>query len=430
MLECCAGQTPSLAPLALAMYREPAQLLVTLPDGTSDASITSREGSQQGDPIGGILFGLSFKGFLADAKAKLAELMTTHGYSEQVPFLGAIWDDSMGVMPKDVAAAFMWWVQTTGFPAVHLRMKPSASWVWSPVPLSDAEKEAFPPDIHFAPPEKGMVWAGAPYGTDAYIVDTVQETITEHLHIVSDKTSPWHKLYKQQAFLSLTFCVQARPSDLIRMLPARLIGAAIARFDDAMLKAIIELLQLPIERLEHDFVACGQVGLPTRMGGFGVRPKADILQEAYLSAFLGSTAVIQARWPHLGAIVCNIGAATAAVAALPTVQDVRHAYAHVRDAEDSEAAAPQLQPRNGGALEKVLPNGLVDLPTAPGSFAGLQHKLTAACDTRTRVGLLADPRTTLDQKAFLLSCGGPMGGAYLRGLPGIIPACKMTDHQF
>ena len=279
-----------------------------------------------------------------------------------------------------------------------------------------------------AAPGEGIVWGGIPLGTDAYITSTVRAVIAEHLGLVEDASSPFWLLRKQQAFLALFHCVLPRPSDLIRMLPARLVEDAISGFDASMIATLVRLLELPPTALGDEWTAAEQIGLPIPLGGFGLRPKLRIMHEAYLAAYLGSHAVIQTKWPALAALVRDIGL-HALGEHLPTAIDVRAAHAHVVAAEaEDKARGIELDPE-GGVLEKALEHGLTDLAPAPGGFAGLQRRLSKAVDHRLHVRLLA-PTVPRERRAFLRSCGGAGAGSYLTSLPGVNVACKMTSRQF
>ena len=331
------------------------------------------------------------------------------------------WDDIAVVAPAGVAADLGQWAVSGALAPTGLTMRPEKCQAWLPVPLSGEMRDAFPAGTRFAPPEAGLVWAGIPFGRDAFVVDTVRNIITVHLAPLTDPLHAFGLLSGPQQYSALNLSILARPGDLLRMVPPRLLADAAAFFDTAALHSFCSMINVPSAELSSTKQL--QIELTVNGGGFGLRRKGSLLHAAYLSAFLSAQGIVQQKWgAQLGDIVRNIGTSD-----LPTALDVRQSYETVRAFDNGMPEAGRA--RRLLDNDEVLPAGLVNLPAASGKLSGLQHRLTELIDAVNR--LRVSDESSAEERAWLESCSGSTAGAFLRNRPGIIaPSTRMTSREF
>ena len=407
-LSACLDRAAALLLMARFFYGDTADLPTRTADGTS-VSIKSQEGTQQGDPLGGPLFGMGFaREYLEPARAWLARRCPA-------ALLAADWDDVITVAPADVVADFLQWTANGALARAGLTLRPEKCLVWSPHPLSADERAAFPEEVRVAPPSAGIIWAGIPFGTDDFVTSSVRGTIAAQLDLVQDASGAYSHLHGQDKLTALSRSVLARPADLMRMVPPRLLSAALADFDENALRAFCAIIEVPMDTLTP--LQRLSVGLPVKGGGFGLRRKTDIMYVAYLSACLAAQGVIQRKWgAQLGDLVRDIETSD-----LTTAQDIRHCYGVV-GACDEDVRDPGRLRR---VLEPLLPDGLRNLPSGSGLFAGLQRRLTECIDDVQRLRFLAG--STPEECTWLESSSGSLPGAFLLVKPTLVPSTRLSS---
>ena len=408
-LSVCLASVPQLVPFARLAYAFGADLWARQENGSS-VPLASKEGTQQGCPAGSPLFGMGISEFLDESAIYLA------GVCDDAIMVGD-WDDVAFVAPAAIAAEMGRRTKEGALELTGLTMRPEKCYVWSPVDLSDEQRAAFPAGTRVASPDKGVIWSGIPFGREDYVVAQVRVKIVEHLQTIQDPVQAFGLLSGPQQYSALHLAISARPADLLRMLPPRLIAAAIQDFDDAMLKAFCSIIRTPVANLTP--AQSLQIELPVKGSGFGLRRKVGIMNAAYVSAFLTAQGVIQRKWgPQLGDEVRNVGACD-----LPTALDVRQAYADVLSFDDDMPDAGRAQ----RLLEEALPDGLANLPADASKLAGMQRRLTEQIDAVNRLHVIEG--STLEERAWLESCSGPTAGAFLRARPGIVAPCTRMDSR-
>ncbi len=229
------------------------------------------------------------------------------------------------------------------------------------------------------------------------------ELVTEQLDIISNPSSLFHQLDKQQQFIALTSSIATRAADLARMVAPGVAAEALRAFDDGIYRKLCSLVELNGRPEDHPAHIAQIFHLPPHLGGFGVRSQLAVSNAAYLSGFLSGQGAIQTKWPQLADLIANI--ATSELPTAVTLQSALQSYNENFTARDK----PNL-------LHDLLPEGLVGLtPADTAKFAGLQKKLTAALNSWRKDDLLRD--NNMGQKAWLRACSGPEAGAFLHALP-------------
>ena len=121
-----------------------AELLYAEPVSGTVHSLHSRQGFDQGCPQAGPLFCFTYKAALDDVSAAFPDTLIS-AYYDDSPMVG---------QPLHVAEAYNYLLREDGpLRAANMRNHPSKTRVWSPVPLSDEDRAAFPAGTKFEEPE-------------------------------------------------------------------------------------------------------------------------------------------------------------------------------------------------------------------------------------------------------------------------------------
>ena len=112
--------------------------------------IKSQQGSQQGDPLGGVLFGLAFRNFLDEAKE----------IHHEEALIISLWDDVIVVGPLYILATVANFAKDE-LRSLALELRPEKSKVWfnGDYVIDDLDhRNAFPERTHFVERDEGIVW--------------------------------------------------------------------------------------------------------------------------------------------------------------------------------------------------------------------------------------------------------------------------------
>ena len=410
-LEAMINCVPEAVPFARSVYGgDAAELLYAEPVSGTVHSLHSRQGFDQGCPQAGPLFCFTYKAALDDVSAAFPDTLIS-AYYDDSPMVG---------QPLRVAEAYNYLLREDGpLRAANMRNHPSKTRVWSPVPLSDEERAAFPAGTKFEEPEDGIIMWGCPIGSDAFIRRTLDAAVAERFR-AADDDGPLGSLFAQNSMCCMRVGINARFDNLLRVVPPRILMDAAASWDDKVLNYV--------ERFVGDNIpedARLKVALPLRDGGLGLRSKSQLMHVAFLSAWLGCRSLIWERFPSLRAALDDASARAAAplVLNLPGGADVfisssspgqlssdlREAYTHV-----------MLNDANNRVLTELLGvRGLGDFtaPDAhPEEFERLQKRLSSNVHAAIKAGLL--DRTDQRGRALILSAGGPGACAWLTAQRG------------
>jgi hypothetical protein len=263
MLKSVKKRQPGMLPFAAWAYRQPSRLIVSgAPEGTTP--IMSECGVRQGDPCGGLYFSLT-------TQDQLETINLTHPDAGPVAYI----DDTF--LQGSAAAV------TVAFPAlchlsaaVGLDVRLDKCGAYSPNVQAAQETAAALGIPHCV---DGITAAGTPIGTDAFIAAhanaraaIICESIDHLLNI---------PLQSQDKFLILRQSAQMRLAHLPRIAPWHLISEAVQRVEGKVVEAAFCIMQRP----EQEDVRSGQLTLPLRFGGMGIRITSTLeAQAAYLSA--------------------------------------------------------------------------------------------------------------------------------------------------
>ena len=263
MLAAVAKCQPALLPFAAWAYRQPSRLIMTRAPEHA-APITSECGVRQGDPCGGLFFSLT-------TQDQLETIGLTHPDAAPLAYMD---DTFLQGSAAAVTAAFSALCRLSA--AVGLDVRHDKGGVYSPNVQAARDTAAALGIPHCI---DGLTAAGTPVGTDAFITAHAASSAESICKIIDDLLdSP---LPTQDKFLILRSSAQMRLAHFPRTAPWHLINEAVKQVEDKAVKATFNILQRP----EQDDVRSGQLTLPLRFGGMGIRTTSMLeAQAAYLSA--------------------------------------------------------------------------------------------------------------------------------------------------
>jgi len=402
---------PEAVPFVRSVYGGPAgELLYTEPTTGTVHSFFSRQGFDQGCPQAGPLFCLAYKPALDDVCSTFPDVLTT-----------AYYDDSpMAGTTMRVAAAYNYMLREGGpLQKANMRHHPEKTCVWSPTPLTEDERAAFPVGTRFEAPDSGIIMWGCPIGSDEFIRRALDDAVLERFTPAMDGGS-LEKLYAQNSMSCMRMGVNARFDNLLRVVSPRILAAAAAAWDDNVLGYVERFV---CSGLPRD----AQIKLtqPLRDGGLGLRSKTQLMHVAFLSAWLASRSLIWERFPSLRSALRD----TSEVAATPLGPQAME----VADANRSSASAGVLASDLRDAYSNVISNAnnntlLVKLlgsrglgaftapDVCPEDFASLQKRMSTNVHTAIKDTLLE--QTDRRGRALILSTSGTGASAWLTAQRG------------
>ena len=139
------------------------------------------------------------------------------------------------------------------------------------------------PDGNFCliPADKGFVFAGCPFGSDAFVEQYCVDFVEEHA--CKKVTSIGAMSRVQDRLLLLRACVNSTVTHLARVVPRRLFTKAGELFDDVIHAAWQQATGLSVDKNGPEWLI---VTLPFREGGHGITPIMRVADAAYLGSQL------------------------------------------------------------------------------------------------------------------------------------------------
>jgi hypothetical protein len=261
MLDAVELRQPALLPFAYWAYRQPSRLFVSgAPAGTPP--IMSERGVRQGDTCGMLYFALTLQG-------PLETLSLTHPTIACIAFA----DDSfLQGSEAGVVNAFPALCELGA--SIGLEARPNKCGAYSPDALASAEVAT---TLGIAHHVDGLVAAGTPIGTDAFVAASAQKQADAVCKAMDDLMAL--PLPTQDQFIILRSSLQTRIAHFPRLAPWHIVEAATLQVQN---KAISTALQI-MKRPDHDDTR--QLTLPLRFGGMGIQSiTASTAHAAFLSA--------------------------------------------------------------------------------------------------------------------------------------------------
>ena len=241
----------------------------------------SEEGSQQGCPLGGLLFILSIASIAEDVAARFPDV-TILGFADDYRFVGPV------QLAMDAALEFRTRVVAAG----HVDQVEKA-WALSLSQASINEAKQHPlanivsaegKKLQFTSIEEGLRTVGAPVGTPEFrtdwYMDYVQSKVKPHLLALRELANHDNDYAAQSAFMILRYCASAKFDFLLRTAPPALVKDGALAHDDLIVDCLTSILDVNSPTLfdeGHSPSAFAQASLPTCQGGLGIGSALYIL---------------------------------------------------------------------------------------------------------------------------------------------------------
>ena len=249
---------PSLIPWFLATHSTPATLYI--PDSPP---ILSREGVQQGDPLGPVFFALGIHGAIVDWTARHPSVWSSWYLDD-----GILWGTATDLNNAltDLQEAFA---------CLGLRLNTNKSFLFSkhdtPIPRNLAGLAP----LQLVPFSSGLTILGSPVGAPHSILHFLHSKLLSMRDMLSSLTSLQHP---QAALIllraSLGVC---RITHLLRSIPPSSLGPFISDLSALLHTTLEAVLSFPLDER-----AWAQASLPLSLGGLGVTDPRAIAHAAYL----------------------------------------------------------------------------------------------------------------------------------------------------
>ena len=369
------------------LYREPTALHMRgAPSGTPP--IMSQRGVRQGDTLSMLHFGLALQDPLELTQAAHPDAA-----------LVAIADDCALQRPEAaVVPAFRALVGHCQ--AIGLDVKLPKSGAYSSQNKPAAARVAAALGIPHR--EDGIVAAGSPMGTDAFVAAQALKTSVAACAAI-DTLLGLESLPAQDKTIIMRSSLQMRTAHLPRVVPWAQAQPAVQQLERKTAEAMAEIMQRPV----LTGIAAAQLTLPLSLGGLGIREtSAEEATAGHLSAAAMTEAAMtdgpQQFKPFSG----------------PSGARLRQDWAALR------AAAPDLWPAEAAAADAACIKEV--LPGAQREFSRFQagrrqSALLASCNAGTIEGHR--------QLARLLACACRQSAIWLDTLP-MAPALQLSNRDF
>jgi hypothetical protein len=387
----------------------------------------SCEGCQQGDPLGPFLFALAFHATLCQVAREFTDC-TFVAYLDDVTVLG----------PPARALAALQRLQQLAADDCDLLSEMSKCAVYSP----SGNLDCVPAEVDGSPHHEGgcldgMIFAGTPLGSDAYVVATVREKF-KSLAVGLDMLAAVHDFRgmgsaAQVRLLLLQFCANPQVGFWLRVVPPPLIEQAALEFDAAVGRCLGSSLRATMHSEEWER-ALRQAGLPPRMGGLGLT-RCTRTRHA---AWVGSWALCWARMQQLVPKLRLVHLATSRLrchVALRDSHDLLTALhsSVVADLRGIDAARAHPARISTGATLAYHPGGLPPADKLPSiaemanpmcllnkhaqrNLAQVIHLADWLQLMATLAGINHAPRRLREMSRFI-GVSQPLAGAFLRAVP-------------
>ena len=268
MLAAIAKRQPTLLPFATWSYRQPSSLIIPWAPAGS-APIMSECGVRQGDPCGVLYFSLT-------TQDQLESLRLTH--PEVAPI--AYTDDTfLQGSAEAVTAAFPTLRAMSN--AIGLEVRLDKCGAYSANTDAAASTAAA---LGISHKMDGLVAAGSPIGTDAFLAAYANERANDVCKSIDDMLDT--PLPTQDKYIILRSSAQMRLAHLPRVAGWNHIGEAVKRVEHKVVQAAFCIMRHPVQEAVRD----GQLTLPLRLGGMGIRTTSALEASA---AFLSAAAVTE-----------------------------------------------------------------------------------------------------------------------------------------
>ena len=251
---------PSLIPWFLATHSTPATLYI--PDSPP---ILSREGVQQGDPLGPVFFALGIHGAIVDWTARHPSVWSSWYLDD-----GILWGTATDLNNAltDLQEAFA---------CLGLRLNTNKSFLFSkhdtPIPRNLAGLAP----LQLVPFSSGLTILGSPVGAPHSILHFLHSKLLSMRDMLSSLPSLQHP---QAALIllraSLGVC---RITHLLRSIPPSSLGPFISDLSALLHTTLEAVLSFPLDERSW-----AQASLPLSLGGLGVTDPRAIAHAAYLSS--------------------------------------------------------------------------------------------------------------------------------------------------
>ena len=270
MLKSVRSLAPELAPFVYSAYSEPSILF------WGEQTLMSREGVQQGDPLGPLLFCLTIHELTIQLESDLCMFYLDDG--------------TLGGSPDEVLRDLRLVEQGAAELGLTLNHKKSEV-----ISHNSASREALltaTPDLCVTKPDCATL-LGSPLGDVECISNTIREK-TASLRIMGDRLS---FLHAQDALLLLRHSF-AIPKLLytLRTAPCFL-SHELRSYDDLLRSITSRIANVPLSESDP---AWTQASLPVKQGGLGVRSAVQLAPSAFLASAAGSSGLVSQIVPaHL-----------------------------------------------------------------------------------------------------------------------------------
>ena len=400
-----AFQRACRADILLELFREDElrdliPLFLSLYDGDSHlffgefSEMLSQEGSQQGCPLGGLLFVLSIATIVEEISLEFPTV-TVVGLADDYRFVGPCLD------AMDAAAAYRQRVEAVG----HV-FQVSKSWYFSHFPetleLAAAhplgqERDSEGQGMKAATPETGLRILGAPYGDADWCRQWLGEYgdgVQKVLDAIVELTDHDNSNAAQAAFLLLRFSASTKVSHLLRMVPPSLMMGAAKRHDDAVaecLSLMLDKRRHPLQDLEDcedeevfgndaRFLARTQCYLPVKAGGLGLGCAATTAEPAYIAGWVDFLHFVGANEEVFPAVTRLVQPAALESSPLFAIEQLRDAWDYMDCTGLSRPSVDNPGEMLPGALEmqEVLGEQVSGVGSLHAAKGGAQKGLSAA----------------------------------------------------
>lgn len=387
MLKAVAKRQPSMLPYAVWAYRHSSRLFVRgFPQGTPP--ILSERGVRQGDACAAYYFALT-------EQDVLEAIALTHPATSPVAYAD---DGYLQGSPASVIAAFPAICRLGA--SIGLTARLDKCGVYSPNAMVGAEVAAALGIPHRV---DGLVVAGTPIGSDEFVAASANKSSQAVCKVIEDLIAL--PLPLQDQFIVLRMSSQMRIAHLQRVTPWRLLKDATLGLEDKASQAAFTIMQRPLD----DDVKKGQLSLPLRFGGMGLRNTSEL--EAH-AAYLSAVAVTE----H----AMRAGPQTYRPFSGPFAPELTHVWQAIH----SEGAESGMWPPEAVIIDQKCIDEL--LP-------GVQHLYARFVAQRRHIALIeslsTDTEKDLQDLARLRSCSCRAASLWLDALP-MSAHLQLSDAEF
>jgi len=336
----------------------------------SSTTIPSLNGTQQGDPLGPLLFCLAIQELISNMSKDHPELLN-------------LWfmDDGCIGGPSKLILHLINHITTIG-PSIGIHLNLQKSLLFWPSKLAfTLHSQIFPKSIPYC--IRGVVILGTPIGSKEFIASYFDNKLQKNLKTIA-------KLPKlndpQISFTLLNKCLNlCKVGYYLRTTPSSEIQDMARNFDESTCSALEMILGTNLNAMSRL-----QIQLPFKFGGLGLRSALSHAPAAYISS-------VNACTPAISAILNSVSA---------------------------------MESLNNEKLEssKYLSHALGGSPTSTLIHSKSQHVISESIDKQTLSTLLNSSNTT--SKARIYSCHGSQGSAVFSAPLAHARGFKLTAQEF